>query len=218
MKQIITKDNSITFYNEQYGEAYHSVTGAAEEAFKKFAEPSLEAVKGKKKVNVLDVCFGLGYNSGAIIDKVIENNPECNISITGIEKDREVLSLIPGLFCPLIKSYQLIKNAVNSNYELQNENIKIKLLVCDALECIGDLKEKYDIIMLDPFSPKKNPELWTQEFFRQLRRLIKEDSILTTYSCAGIVRRNLKAAGFNIKDGPCIGRRSPSTIAIPLPP
>ena len=63
---------------------------------------------------------------------------------------------------------------------------------------------------------KKNPELWTEEFFKQLRKLIKPDGILTTYSCAGNVRRNLKAAGFQVKDGPCVGRRSPSTIAAPV--
>jgi chorismate dehydratase len=89
-------------------------------------------------------------------------------------------------------------------------------LVCDALEAVKKIKLKFDIIFLDPFSPKKNPELWTETFFKELRRLINKDGILTTYSCAGIVRRNLKSAGFTVKDGPCVGRRSPSIIALPL--
>ena len=74
MKEVITKDSSITFYNEEYGETYHSVTGAVEEAYKKFAEPALEAVKGKNDIKILDVCFGLGYNSAAAIDEILKQD------------------------------------------------------------------------------------------------------------------------------------------------
>ena len=37
MKLIRTWDGSITFFNDSYMEAYHSVSGAMEEAFKKYA-------------------------------------------------------------------------------------------------------------------------------------------------------------------------------------
>jgi tRNA U34 5-methylaminomethyl-2-thiouridine-forming methyltransferase MnmC len=215
MKEVITKDSSITFYNEEYGEAYHSVTGAVEEAFKKFAEPALEAVKGKSEIRILDVCFGLGYNSAAAIDRILEHNLRAEISIIGLEKDKKILGKIKDLQ-PMIMSYHVIKDTVENKYKYDRDGIKIKLLVCDALDSVKKIKNKFDIIFLDPFSPKKNPELWTEEFFKQLRKLIKPDGILTTYSCAGQVRRNLKAAGFQVKDGPCVGRRSPSTIAAPV--
>lgn len=217
MKQIITKDSSITFYNEEYGETYHSVTGAVEEAFKKFAEPALEAVKGKSEIKILDVCFGLGYNSAAAIDKILENNLRAEITIVGLEKDKKILDKIKDLQ-PMIMSYHVIQDMVENNYSYCRDEIKIDIKIGDALKTIKAVKKtktKFDIIFLDPFSPKKNPKLWTQEFFRQLRKLIKPDGILTTYSCAGQVRRNLKAAGFQVKDGPCVGRRSPSTIALP---
>jgi tRNA U34 5-methylaminomethyl-2-thiouridine-forming methyltransferase MnmC len=234
MKRVITKDSSITFYNEEYGETYHSVTGAVEEAFRKFAEPALIATKGKSHVRILDVCFGLGYNSAAAIDEILKQNINCEITIVGLEKDEKVLEQIKNLE-PMIISYPVIKDMIEHNYKYDRNGIKIDLLIGDALETIKQVskevkksKEKidsfnkklqkqgvFDIIFLDPFSPKKNPELWTEEFFRELRKLIKPDGILTTYSCAGQVRRNLKAAGFTAKDGPCVGRRSPSTIAFP---
>jgi len=218
MKEVITKDNSITFYSEEYSETYHSVTGAVEEAFKKFVEPThISGLADLGMVSILDVCFGLGYNSAAAIDKILEINPDCMINIVGLEKDEKILQRIHGLFCPQIKSYEIIKETIKNNYAYKNKNnnVRINLLVCDALEAVKKIKLKFDIIFLDPFSPKKNPELWTEAFFKELRKLIKEDGILTTYSCAGIVRRNLKAAGFTVKDGPCVGRRSPSTIAFP---
>jgi tRNA U34 5-methylaminomethyl-2-thiouridine-forming methyltransferase MnmC len=43
---------------------------------------------------------------------------------------------------------------------------------------------------------------------------MKKGAMMSTYSCARIVRDNLKNAGFEVKNGPIIGRRSPSTIAI----
>jgi tRNA U34 5-methylaminomethyl-2-thiouridine-forming methyltransferase MnmC len=218
MRQVITKDSSITFYSEEYNETYHSITGAVEEALKKFAEPALEAVKGKNKISILDVCFGLGYNSAAAIDKVLENNLRCDITIIGLEKDKKILQQINSLE-PMIMSYHVIKDMAENDYQYDRDGVKINLLVGDALKTIKTVKKaktKFDIIFLDPFSPKKNPELWTETFFKELRRLINKDGILLTYSCAGLVRRNLKAAGFTVKDGPCIGRRSPSTIAVPL--
>ena len=43
---------------------------------------------------------------------------------------------------------------------------------------------------------------------------MKKNAVLATYSCAGIVRKNLEEAGFEVKDSPAVGRRSPSTIAV----
>jgi tRNA U34 5-methylaminomethyl-2-thiouridine-forming methyltransferase MnmC len=43
---------------------------------------------------------------------------------------------------------------------------------------------------------------------------MEKGAILATYSCAGQVKRNLKEAGFEIKDGPVVGRRAPGTIAV----
>ena len=81
---------------------------------------------------------------------------------------------------------------------------------------IKNLNQKFDAVFLDPFSPKKCPELWTERFFKDIRKLMKQNSVLTTYSCAKITRNNLVNAGFNVKDGPSIGRRAPSTIAYAL--
>ncbi|MBN2458966.1 hypothetical protein JXB28_01670 [Candidatus Woesearchaeota archaeon] len=225
MREIMTGDGSMTFHSEAYGESYHSITGAVEEAFKKFVEPThIAGLADLGMVSILDVCFGLGYNTAAALDKILEVNPGCKVVVVGLEKDREILSRIPGL-SPQIKNYHVIKELVKSNknedsiinnYEYTDKNVRINLLVCDALEGVKSIKLKFDIIFHDPFSPKKNPELWTEDFFRQLRKLIKPDGILTTYSCAGMVRRNLKAAGFEVKDGPCVGRRSPSTVAVPV--
>ncbi|MEL3914434.1 bifunctional tRNA (5-methylaminomethyl-2-thiouridine)(34)-methyltransferase MnmD/FAD-dependent 5-carboxymethylaminomethyl-2-thiouridine(34) oxidoreductase MnmC [Aeromonas caviae] len=74
----------------------------------------------------------------------------------------------------------------------------------------GDIKEMLpqvphpatglvDTWYLDGFSPAKNPEMWTQDLFDDLARLARPDATLSTFTCAGFVRRGLIAAGFAMK-------------------
>lgn len=74
----------------------------------------------------------------------------------------------------------------------------------------GDIKEMLpqvphpatglvDAWYLDGFSPAKNPEMWTQDLFNDLARLARPDATLSTFTCAGFVRRGLIAAGFAMK-------------------
>jgi len=226
LKKIETNDGSVTFHNYLYDETYHSVTGAVEEAVKKFVEPCrIKDVALGGTVKILDVCFGLGYNSACAIDAALENNPDCVIEVVGLEKDISILNEIINLN-PQIKNYFLIKNLIKNNgrnadnkFNYCEGNVKIKLLIGNAEETIKDVgcdSGKFDAVFLDPFSPKKNPELWTEKFFSDIKKLMKQGAVLATYSCARIVRDNLKKAGFEVKDGPSVGRRAPSTIAINL--
>lgn len=74
----------------------------------------------------------------------------------------------------------------------------------------GDIKEMLpqvphpatglvDAWYLDGFSPAKNPEMWTQDLFDDLARLARPDATLSTFTCAGFVRRGLIAASFAMK-------------------
>lgn len=74
----------------------------------------------------------------------------------------------------------------------------------------GDIKEMLpqvphpatglvDAWYLDGFFPAKNPEMWTQDLFDDLARLARPDATLSTFTCAGFVRRGLIAAGFAMK-------------------
>lgn len=218
MQKITTKDGSITFHSKEYGETYHSVSGAIEEAFKKFAGPcrikelAMEKGKIKRGLNILDVCFGIGYNSAAAIDAAKEANPKCRINIIALENDRKILWEIKKLV-PDFRNYVLIKKAAE-RLEIDEDNVSIKIILGDARETIKRTKTKFGAVFLDPFSPKKCPWLWTEEFFKDIARLMKKNAVMATYSCTRKVRDNLEAAGFEVKDGPCVGRRAPGTIAI----
>jgi tRNA U34 5-methylaminomethyl-2-thiouridine-forming methyltransferase MnmC len=198
MEKVITKDGSVTFHNAEVDETYHSVSGAKEESVKKFIEPLGDLVNPK----ILDVCFGLGYNSAAALDHF----KACKI--TAIELDKNILDKIKELDAPF-ESYAEIKECVSKETE------HVRLIIGDVLVEVDNLEDDYfDAVLFDPFSPSKSPELWNGEFFSKIASKVRKGGILTTYSCAGKVRRALKEAGFEVSDGPCVGRRAPSTVAV----
>ena len=102
LKKIITADNTETYLNETVGESYHSQTGAVEEALKKYAIPCKIAEKAKTgSLKILDVCFGLGYNSAMAISVALEANPNCKIEVVGLEYDLQIISKITEINPPI---------------------------------------------------------------------------------------------------------------------
>ncbi|WP_295802326.1 bifunctional tRNA (5-methylaminomethyl-2-thiouridine)(34)-methyltransferase MnmD/FAD-dependent 5-carboxymethylaminomethyl-2-thiouridine(34) oxidoreductase MnmC [uncultured Microbulbifer sp.] len=60
---------------------------------------------------------------------------------------------------------------------------------------------------LDGFAPSKNPEMWSQALFRAIARLSAPQATFATFTCAGIVKRGLKDAGFEIRKVPGFGHK-----------
>jgi len=210
MKLVKTNDSSYTYHSDEYDETYHSTSGALEESLKKFVGPC----KIKDGMNILDIGFGLGYNVGMAIFKAKD------LKIISLEKDPFVLRAIQEVTVPywFVKTYNIIKKAA-THMEYNDEHNHIHILLGDARETIKKIlttkeETKFDAVFLDAFSLPKNPELWTVEFLTEIKKRMKKGAILATYSCASQVRKNMKEVGFEVKDGPVVGRRSPSTIAI----
>ncbi len=217
MQKILTRDQSETFLSPEYNESYHSFTGAVEEALKKFCEPTNISKLAKEKGNIvlLDFCFGMGYNSAMAISQAREANPNCSIKIIGLEKDPRIIEKIqevdPNI--PYFKYYKEL-SPEKPMFEDENNQVSVQLILGDAKEKVKELKDNhFDIIFFDPFSPKTQPEMWSAEVFKELKRVMKEGALLATYSCARVVRDNMKAAGLRYKDGPKVGRRGPGTLA-----
>ena len=58
---------------------------------------------------------------------------------------------------------------------------------------------QFDVVFFDAFSPDAQPELWTEEVFRNVYGLRKEGGVMTTYCAKGDVRRAMLAAGFKVE-------------------
>ena len=77
--EIKTQDGSYSLRSLVFHENFHSVTGALNETRSKFIAPSnLKRFNGRS-LNVLDICFGLGYNSALLINDLIKQKSSLHI-------------------------------------------------------------------------------------------------------------------------------------------
>ena len=207
MKVIRTKDNSLTVYNEDYKECYRALDGALTESFNKFILPC----KIKDNFKILDICFGLGYNIACSLSVAK------NLKIISLEK--EIPLIIQTLEVPkkIEKEYEILRKLAKELVH-KDDSFNIKIILGNATETIKSVNEKFDAIFLDPFSLRKNPELWQVSFLKELKRRIKDKGILSTYSTAVPVRSSLIEAGFKIGSLGNDFRGTTASISADLPP
>ncbi|HHJ81031.1 MAG TPA: bifunctional tRNA (5-methylaminomethyl-2-thiouridine)(34)-methyltransferase MnmD/FAD-dependent 5-carboxymethylaminomethyl-2-thiouridine(34) oxidoreductase MnmC [Candidatus Tenderia electrophaga] len=96
--------------------------------------------------------------------------------------------------------------------KLFNGRVSLTLLFGDASAMLSDLETSVDAWYLDGFAPSKNPGMWTTELFRQIARLTKVNGSFATFTAAGMVRRGLKAAGFEVKTIAGFGRKRDMSV------
>jgi tRNA U34 5-methylaminomethyl-2-thiouridine-forming methyltransferase MnmC len=65
-----------------------------------------------------------------------------------------------------------------------------------------------DVVFWDPYSPGRNPELWSVAAFTAVRRLCRVGTTLHTYSGATATRAALLLAGFAVGVGEATGGRA----------
>ena len=69
----ITLDGSVGLYNDDFEDIYHSVDGALTEAYEKFVYPiDYNSLVENKTIKVLDICYGIGYNSKSFLNFLLE--------------------------------------------------------------------------------------------------------------------------------------------------
>ena len=199
-REIVTQDGSRTLYSAEFDETYHSdKDGALYESMQKHVLSAFRLKGDQEKLTILDICFGLGYNTLATLYYIKKENLSTQIHIVSPEFDKELIESLSSFAYP--KEFTVLKpiiDALSQEFYYEDEQFKIEIVVGDARQIIPQRKEKFDIVYQDPFSPAHNPLLWTREYFAQIRKVIKEDGILTTYSIAADVRMGLHENGFNL--------------------
>ncbi|MDD5360187.1 MAG: MnmC family methyltransferase [Sulfurovaceae bacterium] len=213
-KVIPTSDNTNTLYSTEFDECYHSTKdGALNESLNKHIIPAFNLLKQKEKIIILDICFGLGYNTLATVYYCKTNNIKTKIEIISPEIDEDLVKSLKDFSYPKeFDSILHIINSISDNLHYEDEQFKISVIVGDARKSLPTLTQRFDIIYQDAFSPKNNPLLWTKEYFALLHESCSNDIIITTYSSATTVRMGLYENGFLIYEHSASGIRA-GTIA-----
>ncbi len=225
----ITADGSHTLFSEMAGQTYHSSHGAVQESRHIFISqldvvngqvliaPSVYSSSlnlGEqlrcRRLSVLEIGFGTGLNALLTAQWAKEN---------GVRVDYTTIELYP--------LEEKVYRELNYGRLLGDEELFLKLHEaewdrgfvsvddCFAIrKCKSDIVEwvscnaqcimhnaqlGFDVVYFDAFSPDAQPELWTEEVFRNVYALMKEGGVMTTYCAKGDVRRAMLAAGFKVE-------------------
>ena len=199
--EVLTKDGSYSLKSVFFQENFHSLLGALEETKSKFtATSNLQRYKGKS-LNVLDICFGLGYNSASLLDELIKQKSHLNLYALEIDKKPLEYSLrnesFFKLWAPKIRT--IFESLYRKDY-FEDRFFKCSVLWGDAREKINFIPSsiKFDLIYLDGFSPQKCPQVWTIEFLSKVIENLNSQGYLITYSSSAAVRKTLRNLGLEI--------------------
>ncbi|MDA7817183.1 MnmC family methyltransferase [Sulfurimonas sp.] len=194
----LSQDGSYTAYSKEYDEHYHSTRdGALNESLYKHVYPAFKIKQNLETINILDICFGLGFNTLATIYYHKLNNFTCKLNIYSPELDESLVKSLNDFRYP--KEFddfkEIISELIRSGI-YSDENLHVEVFLGDAREYVKGFENKFDVVYQDAFSPSTNPILWTKEYFSDIKTASKKDAVLTTYSTALPTRIALWENGF----------------------
>ncbi len=197
-----TADGSFTVLSETYGETYHSHHGAITESLLVFIEYGLKALPaGLSQIHIFEMGFGTGLNTllsmmhsgtAAMYYETVENNP-----------------LQPPLWQAFVQNQwpekaveaQLLSRIHLASWN-SNEQISENFCLLKHHAALSEIKLQasfFHLIYFDAFSSEAQAELWTEAVFSRLFEALLPGGILVTYSSKGQVKKNLRAAGFQLE-------------------
>lgn len=213
-KLVTTADGSFTLFSEAFQEACHSMSGAREETLLHYVNGCLirERAAEYDPFIILEVGFGLGIGLLTTMDHLPENVKWHFISL---ELDLNLLIW----FKDQNKDHPLLKNLFwdKNHLRCKTKNFELTILQGHARVTLPEYVRKNQIkwhaIYQDAFSPKRNPDLWTKEWFEFLKENSHQKAILSTYSASTSVRKSLHESGWGVHKGDPFGQKRTSTRA-----
>jgi tRNA U34 5-methylaminomethyl-2-thiouridine-forming methyltransferase MnmC len=200
--EVITEDGSVTFFSHQFGEACHSTSGAHAETLLHYIEGCHIREKAQKEsLTILEVGFGLGM--GLLTTYEETKNLPAKIFFLSLEIDPELVKWFH-------ETYQ-------AHPLFHDPKFSFHVIVGDARKKLPEYLSQnpvtWNAIYQDAFSPKKNPVLWTREWFTLLREHSAPDVLLSTYSASSSIRKSLAEAEWKLYPGEKFGPKRTSTRA-----
>lgn len=166
-----TNDGSVGLFSPEADDIYHSTYGALTEAYEKFILPAnfLDYFKEKSEIKILDICYGIGYNTKSFLDyflkniytdkidinnnkyigKSYTNNKKYKIFVHAVDYDKILSNLSPFFLANKI-------NIKNNKLNFENEKIE-KMLSLQKRENYK-LKKEVSIILLEKLKNEINKD------------------------------------------------------------
>lgn len=186
-----TSDGSLTVYDAEVGECFKSQHAASTEVEAVFIQPAIRENpfwgRLKKPFRVLELGFGLGTNFCRLAEE--------NFALEFLSVERDLAGA--KFFAEQSNSPLPLKQILSG--EESFGNLKAKIIQGDFFEVIPSLNGSFHAIFFDPFSPKSNPEAWTEKLFSLCFQKLYDGGRLVTYSVSREAKDAATTAGFHIE-------------------
>jgi len=208
--------------SRSYGDVYFSQENGLEETRYVFLANNdlaarFAALADGECLNIGETGFGTGLNFLCAWQLFEQQAPAgARLHFVSVEKYplrhddlQRALALWPEL-APFSAELLTQYRAIHPGFQrllLAGGRVVLTLLIGDVMEQLPQLDARIDAWFLDGFNPAKNPQMWTPELFAELARLSAANATLGTFSSAGVVRRALIDAGFQMKRVPGLGKK-----------
>lgn len=206
----VTEDGSHTLFSEMAGQTYHSSHGAVQESRHIFISQLMgqQSMVNGQQLSVLEIGFGTGLNALLTAQWAREN---------GVKVDYTTIELYPLKeevyrelnYGKLLGDDELFLQLHEAEWDMGlvevTDNFAIRKCKSDIVEWLRNAQctmhdaQLFDVVYFDAFSPDAQPELWTEEVFRNVYALMRKGGVMTTYCAKGDVRRAMLAAGFRVE-------------------
>ncbi len=202
---IITIDGSSSVEIPSLGETYHSHHGAIQESLHVFINAGLLPLIGSTLHHpfaILEIGFGTGLN--ALLTLMEADKTGHPVHYTTLEpfpleaNEVAALNYCDRLIRPDLQ--QVFNQLHDSSWEedvLPHPFFTLHKTTTSLQEY--SLDRQVNLVYFDAFSPKTQPELWTQAMFTKLYGMMVPNGVLVTYCSKSIVRNALKSAGFLVE-------------------
>ena len=233
-KLRITGDGSTSLYSENFDQLYHNPNGAVAESRHVFFEtPGLtDAIKTDEHLTLFETGFGSGLNLLLVLDLLERTGSTCKVDFYSIEAYPINANLVddfefrdePGLsdaLHHLKQIFQRIQPGLNRFVISRQLTLYLFYGTFEAFfeenRELTHLPKRVDTFLHDPFSPDKNPEVWTKNVFEKLLAAGSKSCMLATYCAASAARAAMAAAGWKVaRARGALGKRE-MTVASPNP-
>lgn len=217
--------------SQEFDDFYFNTDSGIDESRYVFIQPSNLQARWQEhhgSFSLLETGFGTGLNfiltwlewqtfqaNRSLEENTNQQQPQhlhyISIEKTPLDKQQiaKALALFPSLkpfVDQLIAEYPLLVKGFHS-LQFKDQNLTLTLIFDDVSDALPQLNGPIDAWYLDGFAPAKNPGMWTDELYRSMARLSKENTSLATFTAAGDVRRGLIGAGFKLHKVPGFGMK-----------
>jgi tRNA U34 5-methylaminomethyl-2-thiouridine-forming methyltransferase MnmC len=208
----------------------HNPLGPWQETQELYIQPAellqrLQATSSGRELVLYDVGLGAGFNAmGALIATLtamasMDPKERRGFRILSFEKELALAHFSlkqSDQFPEFAPAWEALETLLNQGRWQHSEYpLTWELFPGDFLETLDQSLPTADLIFYDPYSPKRNLEMWSYGAFLKVREKCHADqeSLLLTYSRATSVRSALLLAGFYVGHGRPIGLKEETTIA-----